>query len=228
MIGGVPQQAYYLQQFMKELQQHSPSVFVDAVGPQQFNFQNRELAGHQIFPEVREYVNRNFYLAGDIEGVRVYAPTSGSRDARISNVPESSAGAPIADVRWQAEPTWLPNSQGPEAGTLSAGSAWSSYGGSDSKTGLLTISRMSPNPKGCFVVPVSHGPSIGGQNVNLVSANGDIIGRIDLDSGKPQWQFMELRYDSVRFPAVQIVAADLGSGYGQWLAVGQPRSCGRP
>ncbi len=68
-----PQQDYYRRRYMNDLQTHPPKVFIDAVGPRQFGYTNRETAGFETFPELREYVTNNFYLAGDIDGVRVFA-----------------------------------------------------------------------------------------------------------------------------------------------------------
>jgi hypothetical protein len=73
MTYGGPLLGYFRDRFMEDLQLHPPKVFVDAVGPGQFNYHDRDAYGYETFPALREYVDRNFYLAGDLDGVRVFA-----------------------------------------------------------------------------------------------------------------------------------------------------------
>jgi len=58
---------------MEDLQRDPPKVFVDAVAPGQFYYHNRDTDGYETFPALRSYVTSNFYLAGEIGGVRVFA-----------------------------------------------------------------------------------------------------------------------------------------------------------
>ncbi len=73
MTLGGPQLPYYRRRYLEDLQLHPPKAFVDAVGPSQFRYTDRATDGFETFPELREYVSNNFYLAGDIDGVRVFA-----------------------------------------------------------------------------------------------------------------------------------------------------------
>jgi hypothetical protein len=68
-----PLRAYYRSRFMEDLQRDPPKVFVDAVAPGQFYYHNRDTDGYETFPALRSYVTSNFYLAGEIGGVRVFA-----------------------------------------------------------------------------------------------------------------------------------------------------------
>jgi hypothetical protein len=73
MTFGGPLLGYFRDRFMEDLQLHPPKVFVDAVGPGRFWYHDRDAYGYETFPALREYVDRNFYLAGDLDGVRVFA-----------------------------------------------------------------------------------------------------------------------------------------------------------
>lgn len=67
-----PQQSYYDHRFLDDMRQSRPGVFVDAVGPGQFRYEDRATAGHEIFPELRDYVRDNYQLTVDIDGARIY------------------------------------------------------------------------------------------------------------------------------------------------------------
>jgi hypothetical protein len=90
MMFAGPLLAYYRDRFMEDLQLRPPKVFVDAVGPGQSEYRDREAHGYETFPALREYVDRNFYLAGDVDGVRVFArkrDTAGVNAASRGRVP---------------------------------------------------------------------------------------------------------------------------------------------
>jgi hypothetical protein len=70
---GGPQLNYFRSRYLKDLELHPPKVFIDAVGPGQFAYGERDVYGFESIPELREYVTKNFYLAGDVDGVRVFA-----------------------------------------------------------------------------------------------------------------------------------------------------------
>src|SRR5215469_3838077 len=79
MTLGGPLLGYFRGRFMEDLKLHPPKAFLDAVGPGQFRYQDRDTQGHETFPELREYVASNFYLAGDVGGVRVFARKNTAR-----------------------------------------------------------------------------------------------------------------------------------------------------
>jgi hypothetical protein len=64
-------QAYYLRHYSEKLAQAAPPVFVDAVGPGNFHFQNRAL-GHEIFPWLRQWVAEHYTYLGEWDGCRAY------------------------------------------------------------------------------------------------------------------------------------------------------------
>ncbi len=67
-----PLREYYRSRFLKDLEQNPPKVFADAVGPGHFIYQDRNRDGYQTFPGLLGYISNNFYLAGDVGGVRVF------------------------------------------------------------------------------------------------------------------------------------------------------------
>jgi hypothetical protein len=74
-----PWQRYFLQCYYEDFRAANPPVFVDAVGPGNFQFQNRALA-HEAFPPLRAWVQSHYSLVADIGGTRVYA-----RNDRLAN-----------------------------------------------------------------------------------------------------------------------------------------------
>jgi hypothetical protein len=89
VLGG-PQIGYYRRRYLDDLQLHPPRIFVDAVGPRQFAYHDRDAYGFETFPELRQYVTNNFYLAGDVDGVRVFA----RRESPASGIPRAPINAP--------------------------------------------------------------------------------------------------------------------------------------
>jgi hypothetical protein len=67
-----PLQAYYRRRFMDDLKENPPKVFVDAVAPGQFGYENRATHGYEIFPELRDFVTSRFQFAAEVEGVRFF------------------------------------------------------------------------------------------------------------------------------------------------------------
>ena len=59
--------------FLQEMQRSQPAFFVDAVGPNSFNFQNRQQQAHENFPELSAYVNENYAFLTDLGYARIYA-----------------------------------------------------------------------------------------------------------------------------------------------------------
>jgi hypothetical protein len=65
------QQDYYLGRYVSDLNQNRPVVFVDAVGPKSFYF-NNSAQRHENFPTVRAVIEERYTFVSEIEGVRVY------------------------------------------------------------------------------------------------------------------------------------------------------------
>ena len=67
-----PRRDYYRARFLQDLVRSRPPVFVDAVGPGNFGYEDRVQDAHETFPELRAYIADNYHLVGDIEGSRIY------------------------------------------------------------------------------------------------------------------------------------------------------------
>ena len=63
---------YYRNRFLQDLVLSHPPVFVDAVGPGNFGYQDRNEFAHETFPGLANYLADNYHLVGDIEGARIY------------------------------------------------------------------------------------------------------------------------------------------------------------
>lgn len=73
-----PLRPFFLRTYLEDLQRHRPAVFVDAVAPDQFVMMTkREEHGHEVVPEVREFVAANYTLFDEIDGVRIYKRNGG-------------------------------------------------------------------------------------------------------------------------------------------------------
>jgi len=81
-----PWQRYFLQCYYEDFRAANPPVFVDAVGPGNFQFQDRAWA-HEAFPPLRAWVQSHYSLVADIGGTRVYARND-RLASRGSNRPE--------------------------------------------------------------------------------------------------------------------------------------------
>jgi len=66
-----PQFDYYRARYLREFVACRPPVFVDAVGPGNFIFEDRTLA-HESFGALAEVIAREYRLVGDVDGSRIY------------------------------------------------------------------------------------------------------------------------------------------------------------
>ena len=67
-----PLQDYFLRTYYEAIVASAPPVFIDATGPGNFYFTNRQW-GYELFPRLRDWVQANYTLVGEIGGARVYA-----------------------------------------------------------------------------------------------------------------------------------------------------------
>lgn len=64
-------QAYFRGLYLEDLQKNMPVLFVDAVAPGAFWF-NQNQYRHEAFPELAAWVSAHYRLADDIKGTRIY------------------------------------------------------------------------------------------------------------------------------------------------------------
>ena len=67
-----PWQNYYLRSYYENLVASAPPLFVDTAGPGNFWFDRRAM-GHEVYPRLRDWVDTNYRLVGEWDGVRLYA-----------------------------------------------------------------------------------------------------------------------------------------------------------
>lgn len=67
-----PQRDYFRQRYLADLQRNRPPVFIDAVGEVTKFFQNRSRLGHETFPELAEFIARDYCLVAELRYARVY------------------------------------------------------------------------------------------------------------------------------------------------------------
>jgi hypothetical protein len=67
-----PSQNFYERSMLGDLQEHVPRVFVDAVTPDSFEYNDRAKDGYETFPALASFVNERFVLKEEVEGVRIF------------------------------------------------------------------------------------------------------------------------------------------------------------
>jgi hypothetical protein len=67
-----PFRDYYRDLYLTDLQRSAPPVFVDAVGPGNFCYEDRRLAHDAIFPELAAYIRTYYTQVADLHGSRIY------------------------------------------------------------------------------------------------------------------------------------------------------------
>ena len=67
-----PNRDYSRQLYLSDLRKAAPPVFVDAVGPGNFYFNDRRLAHDAVFPELAAYIQENYTRVAEIGGSRIY------------------------------------------------------------------------------------------------------------------------------------------------------------
>src|SRR5205823_7891948 len=81
---------YYEGIIMGDLERHRPAVFVDAVHPGAFNFNNRATQGHEAFSALAAFVRRNFQFKEEIGGVRFFVANGTANSVPAKAAPKST------------------------------------------------------------------------------------------------------------------------------------------
>jgi len=67
-----PRRDYYRARFLQDLVRSRPPVFVDAVGPENFVYEDRSRDGHETFALLDDYIEQNYHLVRELNGTRIY------------------------------------------------------------------------------------------------------------------------------------------------------------
>lgn len=71
-ISDHPQRDYYRARFIADLRSNEPTFFIDSVGPDDYLLKDRSLQGHEIIPELAEYIARHYVQINAGASFRVY------------------------------------------------------------------------------------------------------------------------------------------------------------
>jgi hypothetical protein len=63
---------YFKNLYITDLEKNKPPVFVDVVSPQGFFYVDRHLYGHETFPPLAAFIDGNYRLITEVDGVRIY------------------------------------------------------------------------------------------------------------------------------------------------------------
>ncbi len=144
-----------------------------------------------------------------------------------STAEADEAGHDLPAIAWQMDSTWRVNQLPPRisAGKAPTGTVYSSWSGSDSNTGRISSSAFEVPADRCIILPVLHGPSIGGLSIELSNADTrQVILTAPLRDGQLQWQYWRFSI-APGVKRVRITGRDLGQDWGEWVALAQPKAC---
>ena len=74
-----PSRAYARELYLSALRAAPPPVFVDAVAPGSFAYRDRATQGYETFPELAVFINDNYLLKEDVEGIRIFVAKDAGR-----------------------------------------------------------------------------------------------------------------------------------------------------
>lgn len=72
-----PNRAYARELYLSALRAAPPPVFVDAVAPGSFAYNDRATQGYQTFSELAAFINDNYLFKEDVEGIRIFVAKDG-------------------------------------------------------------------------------------------------------------------------------------------------------
>lgn len=67
-----PWRDYYRRRYLADLRANRPTIFLDAVGPHSYGYQDRDRFGHENFPELAALVRADYVLVAEPRGNRLY------------------------------------------------------------------------------------------------------------------------------------------------------------
>lgn len=129
---------------------------------------------------------------------------------------------PLLDTR--IEGLFVADGEHPSAGAPLAAPRWGSWAGSDANTGAVTLTFDAPPGAQAILVPIAAGPEPSGTSLELRSADGRTLWRLDPAAG-PFRTWAILRVPLTERGRLSLLARDDGTAWGSWIAVGAPRAC---
>jgi hypothetical protein len=138
----------------------------------------------------------------------------------------TDGGVPVKDIVWHVDKGWAPDGIPvlPLYGWHSDNPAYSSWHGSDANVGRITGEFATP-ANACVVLPLLHGPKVGGLSSQLVDADtGAVLADFPFRDGDTFWSLWRVPVPP-NVKHLRFVGTDNGHDWGQWLAVTTPMAC---
>lgn len=154
-------------------------------------------------------------------------PVPGSIAAPTTQAAEfAQVGPNLPGILWSGAENWAKGQVPPvPVGDEPAAPVYSSWFQSDRYTGNSN-SAIFDTPSGhCVILPVLHGPRVGGLSVALIdSDSGQVLATAPMQNEDTIWHYWRVAVPSST-RHLQIKAADHGQDWGEWVAVAGPAEC---
>jgi len=137
-----------------------------------------------------------------------------------------ATGSPIPGITWRAESIRI-SSELPQllVHNTPPGPIYSTWNGDDGNQGQIDSSDFAVPASGCFILPVLHGPSTDGLSVEIINAEtAQTVAAAPMQDYVKWWSYWRFHAGS-NVQKVRVSVQDHGSGWGQWIAIGQPYEC---
>lgn len=161
----------------------------------------------------------------DQRGLFPIQGSAGVPDVQVST--SQRAGPQMQGIQWHMDPSWTVNSP-PPTGIFGQGPdepVYWSWSGADHNTGRITSSIFNAPANACVILPVLQGPKDGGLLAGVVDADkGQMVASVPFQDAAHQWVFWRLPLPA-QVRRLRIVAQDMGTLWGEWLAIGNPSRC---
>ncbi len=144
----------------------------------------------------------------------------------LESAAKDEVGPPISAIAWRNDAAWTQEEapSKPRFGWQPSASTLYSWSGHDSNTGQASAEFLAP-ANACVVLPIVHGPSIGGASAQLTDADSErVLAELPFREHDPLWTLWRVPLSS-SVKRLRFVAIDNGRKWGQWLAVSTPLQC---
>jgi hypothetical protein len=122
--------------------------------------------------------------------------------------------------------SWAKDGYFPDVGRpATSGVVYGSWNGGDENVGVLRLKPGLSQRPASIAIPLVTGPVSSGLSVKVLNARtGKVISSNDLAEAHTNWWVWDVALPPESDLSIEIVAEDRGTGFGQWLAVGQPHA----
>ena len=207
----------YRETFAEDLENEKPLFLLEAIGPGNFHFDNRQTEGIQTAHEIWESVGRAYTKLVDRESYALYVRNHGVVRIELGNA--------LFDLKGG----WAQGVESMHAGAHGApgepSEVYGSWVGSDANTGVLRIRpSQKPPPHFWMEIPVLVSPDVSASRITLRDdARGTEFDGCDLRSFPVgTWQLCLLAGKADDSTELILEVRDDGADWGQWLAIGTP------